>query len=427
MNTRNLDSKVTSISRHTLVVLLSASLVLPALPVSALHAQAVKTEKDTFQLSPPKKDQTKKDKAASEEAKRLMQSIRNLLQEASRQRSSAKKLPSRKEYFIGVPPWAETKEDREAIIREILDSALQIVTDGPIVQHQQQIRKRRKTIKELKLQITNLKERRLDAPKETMIPFSDTVSSIDDKIKDLQTRIRENEKRIINIKAKIKQAFKDKNIEMSDSQLDLLLGSVISDDIVKLVAAFEAARLIDTRLGQLMGQNNESLEAARRYFAMHAALFAMLLHAQNQIIKRIDTVYMKKLDAIMDDLHSARAKTIRLLREQNRPDQRRTLLANRKAQDFSIQVSVFYRDYLLSQRRKIAESRRRTVRDLSIADNTFETVEATFQLRTLIEDAKSSFQALERLEAPGFGQVFKNDELRREFEKLTEKLQLPSS
>ncbi len=424
MNTQNLNGKRQLISKNILVALLSGSLIVsPTLS----GAQTAKNSSDTFQLKVPKENKDKSDKATAEEAKKLMQSIRRLLQEASKQRTSAKKLPSRKEYFIGVPPWAETKEDREEIIREILDSALQIVTDGPIVQYQKQIKKRRKTIKELRLQITNLKERRLDAPKETMMPFSDTVSSIDDKIKDLNVRIKENQKRIINIKARIKQTFKEKNIEMSDSQLDLLLGSVISDDIVKLVAAFEAARLIDNRLGQLMGQNNESLEAARRYFAMHAALFAMLLHAQNQIIKKIDTVYMKKLDTIMDDLHSARARTIRLLREQNRPDQRRTLLANRKAQDFSIQVSVFYRDYLLSQRRKIAESRKRTVRDLSIADNTYETVEATFQLRTLIEDAKSSFQALERLEAPGFGQVFKNDELRKEFEKLTEKLQVPSS
>jgi len=45
----------------------------------------------------------------------------------------------------------------------------------------------------------------------------------------------------------------------------------------------------------------------------------------------------------------------------------------------------------------------------------------------LIDDAKSSFEAMQMLEAPGFDQVFKNEDLRREFENLTEKLVPPSS
>jgi hypothetical protein len=77
---------------------------------------------------------------------------------------------------------------------------------------------------------------------------------------------------------------------------------------------------------------------------------------------------------------------------------------------------------LLTQRSQLAEARERTLRDLAIADNTFETVEASFQLRELMRDARTSFEALQRLEAPGFDQVFKNETLRKEFESLTQKL-----
>ena len=362
-------------------------------------------------------------------AKRLMQNIDKLLLQAANERNAAKKLPSKDDYFVAVPPWTETKEDREDTIRKILDSALEIATDGEIVSKQKEIREARNNITKMKAQITSLKEKRLDAPKDSLLPsiFAETVSSIDSNISDLKTRIEENQKKIKTVKRKIYQDFHNKNIEISEEQIELLLGSVLSGDIVKLVAAFDAARVIDKRLGELMAQSKQSLPAARRYFAMHAALFAMLLHAQNEIIKKIDQVYLHKLNIILDDLRKARRKTVNLLRENNRPDQRRTLLANRKAQDFSEQVATFYKDYLKAQRRKIAQSRRRTARDLSIADNTYETVEASFQLRSLIDESQSSFQALERLEAPGFGQVFQNDELRKEFEKLTEKLQVPSS
>ena len=361
------------------------------------------------------------------QAKALMSKIDKLLERVSQERNAKKKLPSRKDYIVAVPPWTETKEDRDVIIRSILDSTLEIVTESPVVHYQKTMRAKRKTILSLKEQIASLKERRLDAPKDSLLPFTETVSSIDDKIKELKLRITENHKEIDKIKGKIRIAFTRKKIEMSNAQLDLLLGSVLSGDIVKLLAAFEAARLIDKRLGELLSENNEDLRSARRYFAMHSALFSMLLHAQNEILLKIDNVYLKRLDEILVDLRKTRRKTIDLLRQKNRIDQRRTLLANRKAQDLAENVAVFYKDYLKVQRHKIAESRNRTYRDLSIADNTYETVEASFQLRALIDDAQSSFQALERLEAPGFGQIFRNEELRKEFEKLTEKLQVPSS
>ncbi len=415
------------------------NIILFAISFSTFQTQAISQENDKFSLTVPLQDEekqnlkkkklTQKEEASDQEAKRLMEGIDRLLLDAANQRNQAKKLPSRKDYFVAVPPWTETKEDRQEVIRNILDSVLQIVTEGPIIEQQNRLTKLRKNISTMKEQITSLREKRLDAPKDSLLPsiFTDTVSSIDDKIKELNIRIQENEKSISQIKSEIRKSFIDKDIQISESQLDLLLGSVISNDIVKLVAAFEAARIIDKRLGQLMAQNSESLKAARKYFAMHSALFAMLLHSQSEIINKIDKVYISKLDKILKELNQARRKTDQLLKQKNRPDQRRTLLANRKAQDFSEQVATFYRDYLKTQRQKISESRKRTIKDLSIADNTYETVEASFQLRALIEDSQSSFQALERLEAPGFGQVFQNDELRKEFEKLTDRLQVPSS
>ena len=54
-------------------------------------------------------------------------------------------------------------------------------------------------------------------------------------------------------------------------------------------------------------------------------------------------------------------------------------------------------------------------------------MEASFQLRALMKDAASSFEAIQKLEAPTFEQIFRNEELRREFENLTRKLDAPSS
>ena len=338
----------------------------------------------------------------------LLAAIESLLTRTATERSELKDLPSRDNYVI-PPLWKETREDREAQIRKLLDSVLEIVTDAPVVQMQASLQERRHAIAQLKDQITALRERRLRAPESGLMPgiLSETQSSIDDKIKDIEARIKSNEEEIAKGRLEIKEALKKSGVDISDAQLDLLLDSVLGSDLIKLVTAFQAARSVDDQLGTLLTMSNEDVKAARRYFAMHAALFAMMVHAQEIVIEKIDKVYITKLRGILGDIRVARDKSKKLLGEQNRPDQQRALDANVKAQNFSEKVASFYRDYLLTQRRQLAEARDRTLRDLSIADNTFATVEASFQLHELMEDARTSFEALQRLEAPGFEQVFR--------------------
>jgi 3'-phosphoadenosine 5'-phosphosulfate sulfotransferase len=105
----------------------------------------------------------------------------------------------------------------------------------------------------------------------------------------------------------------------------------------------------------------------------------------------------------------------------------RALQANRDAQKVAADVAKGYRRYLQQQREQIAKARTRAVHDLRIADNTYETVEASFQLKNLMRDSAASFEAIQKLEAPTFDQIFKNEELRQEFENLARRLDAPSS
>ncbi len=362
------------------------------------------------------------------EAKRLFQAISKLLSKTATQRHAANKLPSESDFLVS-PLWSETKESRMKDVQDLLNAALDVVTDVPLVTIQKRIDAANARINTIENQITALRERRLSAPSDALLPgiLSDTVASIDEEIVDLNKRISENKKEISKAKLEIQSALYASGIEVTGDQLELLLGSVLGGDLIKMVAAFEASRKIDERLAELMTEAGGEIKTSRRYFAMHAALFAMLVHAQNHVIEKIDTVYMKRMAAVLKDIRRARAETRKLLRGRNRDDQVRVLNANLKAQAFSERVAIFYRDYLKTQRSQLVRARARSKRDLRIADNTYSTVEASFQLRALIDDAKSSFKALQMLEAPGFDQVFKNKELREEFENITEKLAPPSS
>jgi hypothetical protein len=353
----------------------------------------------------------------------LLSAIDKILKRAASEREAVKTLPAR-DKFLFPPIWTETREERETAVRELLDSALAIVTDAPILKLQDDIRKQREKIAGLKERISGLREKRLEAPQSGLMPgiFTDTQESIDKSISNLQGDIKACEADIARIKLDIGKALTAAGVALSQDQLDLLLDSVLGGDLLKLVTAFEVAKIADQRLGTLVKQSNEDLKSARRYFAMHAALFAMLVHAQELLIERIDTVYLARLDEIMINIAKTGAQTRELLQSQSRDDQRKALEANLKAQEVSQKVSAFYREYLKNQRRILAETRDKTLFDLRVADNTYETVEESFQLKALMDEAKTSFEALQRLDAPGFEQIFRNENLRREFENLTQKL-----
>jgi polyhydroxyalkanoate synthesis regulator phasin len=366
--------------------------------------------------------------ASHAQAQRLMKAVDAILQNAAKNRAEGRKLPSDADFML-KPIWAETKEDRERKVRDILDAALSIVTDAPIVDMQKRIEGLRKNIRDLDDRIVALREKQLVAPQDGILTsmVSETVGSISREIDDTKRRIEANREEIAKTKRAIHQAFKKNGVELAADQADLLLDSVLSGDLVRLVVVFNSAKLIDTQLGKLLAASGENIGAARKYFAMHAALFALLVHAQDSLIGKIDKQYLPKLTAIEADIRSARVKTAELLRAENRDDQKRALEANADSQRLAEDAARGYRRYLLQQREQVAKARQRTVHDLRIADNTFETVEVSFQLRNLMRDASASFEAIQKLEAPTFDQIFKNEELRREFENITRRLNGPTS
>ena len=392
----------------------------PVLLTIFLQAASLRAEPATQPASPSGQERALPLDTSGLQSQALLSAIDKILKRAAAEREGAKALPGR-DKFVFPPIWTETREEREQSVRELLDSALAIVTDAPILKLQDDIRRQREKIVSIKEHIANLRERRLEAPGSGLMPgiFSDTRELIHKTILTLQEDIKTREADIVRTKQDIGKALAAAGVTLSQDQLDLLLDSVLGSDLLKLVTAFEVAKVADQRLGTLVKQSSEDSKAARRYFAMHAALFAMLVHAQEILIERIDGVYLVRLSEIMKNIAKTGAQTREASPAQTREDQKRALEANLKAQETSQKVSAFYRDYLQNQRRLLAQARDRTLFDLRVADNTYETVEESFQLKTLMDEARTSFDALQRLDAPGFEQIFRNENLRREFENLT--------
>ncbi len=373
--------------------------------VLAMSWQTVSTQSDEIQTkSQPEPPSSLSNPAAAQarqapldksglQSQGLLAAIDKILKKAAAEREAAKAAPAR-DRFLFDPVWTETREERERAVRDLLDSALAIVTDAPILKLQDDIGKQREKIASAHERIANLRERRLDVGHSGFLPsfLSDTEESIDTSIAALEADIKQREQGILEIKQEIGKSLAAAGVTLSQDQLELLLDGVLGGDLLKLMTAFEVAKTADQRLGALVRQSSEDLKSARRYFAMHAALFAMLVQAQDLLIDRIDKVYLARLNGLMRTIDQTGGGTRDLLQSASRDDQRRTLEANMKAQEISRKVSVFYRDYLQNQRRQLAQAREKTLFDLRVADNTYETVEASFQLKTLMDEARTSFE-----------------------------------
>ena len=247
-------------------------------------------------LADPSDAETSPD-ASHGQAQRLMKAVDAILQDAARNRAEARKLPSDADFML-KPIWAETKEDRERKVRDLLDSVLAVVADAPVVALQKKIEGLRRNIRELDDRIVALREKQLMAPKDSVLTsmLSDTVGSIGREIDEAKKRIAVNREEIAETKAGIREALRRNGVELTAEQVDLLLDGVLSGDLVRLVVVFNSARLIDVQLGKMMTASGENIGAARKYFAMHAALFALLVHAQDSLIGKIDRQYLPKLD-----------------------------------------------------------------------------------------------------------------------------------
>ena len=138
-----------------------------------------------------------------------MAAINSVLRDAADTRAGADKLPSRDDYVI-PPFWKETREDRNAKVRHLLDAALSIVTNTPVIETQKRVELLRHNIRELEDANVKLKEKQLLAPKEANFPgiLTDTISSLQDQIAENDQRIDANRVEIKSAKAKIAASLK---------------------------------------------------------------------------------------------------------------------------------------------------------------------------------------------------------------------------
>ena len=264
-----------------------------------------------------------------------------------------------------------------------------------------------------------------------MLPgvLTDTVDSLDGNIKDAEQRITKNQDEIAKTKTEIAGALAKSGVELTPEQVDLLLDSVLSGDLVRLVAVFNAAKVIDTPARQADDRGGRQHELGAQVFrhargaVRHAGARAGLGRSPRStpITCRSSTPSCKDITRGAGQDGQAAAG-----REPPRPEARaRRPTATRRSWPTTpprATAAICSSSASRSPRRARAPC-------TTCASPTTPTRRSrrASSCKNLMRDSAASFEAIQKLEAPTFDQIFKNEELRQEFENLTRRLDAPSS
>jgi hypothetical protein len=321
--------------------------------------------------------------------------------------------------------WLPFKEDRKSLqkdIGQLVDDAVEILSVSDLTEIKKEINAAQENIREYQRQVSELETKSLMAP-EDVSQWKFWKKDLDDyaeQIADYREKIEENRTRIQRLKARLYRKLQETGLNLDPAQIDTLVLSVTGDDDLELISVFGNIKAITEKLAQMTRESGENIETARKYYGMYAVLLRILIRLQQAYIDRVDDQYLPALAEVIENNQALMDKTRRLLAEAD-PEHKTMFRSNLDAQNLTDETARLYRRFLVRSQRRVAASLDQTLKEYQVAENTYQTVSTAYSLAAMIRDSEQMFTALAGLQVPDL-LTFENQDMRREFEKLTSRL-----
>jgi len=313
--------------------------------------------------------------------------------------------------------FGDDRASNQEAIDALLDEAVAVLSTSDVQLYRERIRILQSEIAKTRQIIADERRRRVSAPDRSMVKR--TVEDFDEAIKEHEASIARDEEELRRVRSAFAADLRKLGLALTDEQVELLLSTVVGDNLTDLGIVLDNVKAITTQLEKLVQESGEDLQSARRYYGMYVVLLKSLNQMHLQIEQAIAARYVPQIDSII-----ARAKGLavdtRVLQKQS-PDKAELLAANLSAQQLTIQAAGIYRQYLLDQGHQVAAARQELERDIAAAWNTYETVRVSGELAGLVRSSGKLLDGLLDRQIPPL-RPFRNLEMKREFEKLTKQL-----
>jgi phage gp36-like protein len=309
------------------------------------------------------------------------------------------------------------KRDADDDINALLDEAVAILSTSSVQRYRERIRELQQAIEQARAEIDDYRKQRIAAPRESVV--NRTVADYDRLIEERMGDIRGYRDELSTIRRQFAGELRQMGLELSDEQVELLLSTVVGDNIVDLGIVFDNVKAITRQLEQLVRDSGEDLQSARRYYGMYVVLLRALERMHRDVEQQIAERYIPQIDAIAERARDLSDETREL--QQSQPEKADILAANLEAQQLTIRAAAVYRDYLSDQAEQVRAAREALDADIQTAWNTYETVRISGELVDLVQASQRLLDGLLDRQVPAL-RPFENLAMKRELEKLTAQL-----
>ncbi|RUM64337.1 MAG: hypothetical protein DSZ05_07635 [Sulfurospirillum sp.] len=187
-----------------------------------------------------------------------------------------------------------------------------------------------------------------------------------------------------------------------------------------MVSVLNLLNEITARLTAILQESHESLQAARKYYAIYLLSMDLTVHIYQQYIDKVDKTYLPRLTKIIDETKSLLIESKHFMKSAN--EQRGKIYRqNIRAQEMTLKAADLYRKNLIRQKQKIAKARKIAQKNLLLARNTYKTVSLSSELYAIMKENENLFSKLMTVQTPELI-PFQNLELQRKYNEITAKI-----
>ena len=316
-------------------------------------------------------------------------------------------------------PLVTDRQDLRRDINEILNSCVDLLGVSDISDIRAEIAALKQDSRESRERIAELKTARLGAPEkvEDWKFWKKDMADIEEAIDDNLARIGDNERRIDGLIDSMVRELGLLGISATREQVETLVYSVTATDDVRIIAVFHNVKFFTAELKGMTADSGEDISMARRYYGMHTMLMNILVLLYDNYIDAISKVFLPRIDAVIKEQGELMRRT-EVERDSASVRHRDVYEANLRSQQMTMETARLYRRYLTQNRDRVLQTRDQVFEEFKVAENTFETVQSAHALIGLMRNASAMLGRLTTLQAPDL-MAFSNREMRKEFQKLT--------
>ncbi|MBQ7578304.1 MAG: hypothetical protein IJT21_08575 [Synergistaceae bacterium] len=320
--------------------------------------------------------------------------------------------------------FGEDKTSNAAKINKLLDAALSILINGEAGKMRHEASQLRAKIANLRIELDDLRNKKITAPDSNyyVLFWRLTKEKADKRIAELEREIKSSEESLLAINAKLSESLKTIGLDLDASQVEILMNSVTGEDLLQNAIIFDNVKKIVAKLEELAQNDTNSIEITRRYSGMYLILNDLLIHTQEELIKKIDSSYKPNLDAIITEASNLqRDAQARSRNKAYTQAQRESFIKNAESNALTIRVAKLYIELLNTQKTGTLASIKSLRLNRDLAENTYRTVRSSGELRGLIHSGLSLFETINALKMPEL-KIFENGAMRLEFEEINRRL-----